>query len=309
MYLRDLTSLRMPASPHSRRIRLSRQFEMTAKRIGPVRTGHLGPLTNATSTEFLGRIALVTGGAGAAIGSATCKMLAARGAAVVVLDENERRTHAMVQSLTEEFGHAGLTDGGRRRRPRSHRRRSRSSRGRARTDRHSGQQRRHQRPGQHLRLRPEDWDRVINVDLTASWYLMRMLVADMRDRGWGSIVNVTSVAAYLGGNGREGPYGAAKAGLHDLTRAVAIEGGPYGIRCNAVAPGLDSIEVGRRSSRTLRGIHRRDAAPPARRARGRGQYHRFPRLRGVRPHHRPDHQCQRRLVPHPVTTGEEVTPA
>ena len=51
-------------------------------------------------------------------------------------------------------------------------------------------------------------------------------------------MNVTSVAGYIGGNGREGPYGAAKAGLHDLTRAVAIEGGPYGIRCNAVAPGL-----------------------------------------------------------------------
>jgi NAD(P)-dependent dehydrogenase (short-subunit alcohol dehydrogenase family) len=85
---------------------------------------------------------------------------------------------------------------------------------------------------------PADWDQVILVDLTAAWYLMRVLVGDMRDRGWGSIVNITSVAAYIGGNGREGPYGAAKAGLNDLTRAVAIEGGPHGIRCNAVAPGL-----------------------------------------------------------------------
>src|SRR5437588_9455773 len=67
---------------------------------------------------------------------------------------------------------------------------------------------------------------------------MRVVVGGMRDRGWGNIVNVTSVAAYLGGGGREGPYGAAKAALHELTRSVAIEGGPYGIRCNAVAPGI-----------------------------------------------------------------------
>jgi len=72
--------------------------------VGPLGTGELGPLANAAATEFLGRIALVTGGAGAAIGSATCRMLAARGAAVVVLDENERRTDATVRTLTEEFG-------------------------------------------------------------------------------------------------------------------------------------------------------------------------------------------------------------
>jgi 3-oxoacyl-[acyl-carrier protein] reductase len=60
----------------------------------------------------------------------------------------------------------------------------------------------------------------------------------MRENGRGSIVNVSSVAAYNGGRGREGPYSAAKAGLHEVTRSVAIEAGPYGIRCNAVAPGI-----------------------------------------------------------------------
>ncbi len=85
---------------------------------------------------------------------------------------------------------------------------------------------------------PDDFQRVIAVDLTACWYLMRAVVPGMRDRGWGNIVNVTSVAAYIGGRGHEGPYGAAKAALHDLTRSVAIEGGPHGIRCNAVAPGI-----------------------------------------------------------------------
>jgi enoyl-[acyl-carrier-protein] reductase (NADH) len=161
----------------------------------------------------------------AAIGSATCKMLAARGAAVVVLDENERRTHATVRALTEEFGTevypvvADVAD------------RQAIDDGLARVEAELG-------PidilvnsaainvqGSIFEFRPEDWDRVIQVDLTAPWYLMRKLMPGMRDRGWGAIVNVTSVAAYIGGGGREGPYSAAKAGLHDLTRAAAIEGG------------------------------------------------------------------------------------
>jgi NAD(P)-dependent dehydrogenase (short-subunit alcohol dehydrogenase family) len=85
---------------------------------------------------------------------------------------------------------------------------------------------------------PDVFERVLAVDLTACFYLSRVVLPSMRDRGWGRIVNVSSVAAYMGGNGREPAYSVAKAGLNELTRAVALEGGPYGIRCNAVAPGL-----------------------------------------------------------------------
>jgi NAD(P)-dependent dehydrogenase (short-subunit alcohol dehydrogenase family) len=85
---------------------------------------------------------------------------------------------------------------------------------------------------------PEVFDEVLGVDLTAAWYLIRRTVGGMRELGRGSIVNIGSVAAYNGGRGREAPYSAAKAGLHEITRSVAIEGGPLGIRCNAVAPGL-----------------------------------------------------------------------
>ncbi len=60
----------------------------------------------------------------------------------------------------------------------------------------------------------------------------------MRELGRGSIVNISSIAGYLGGCGIEAPYGAAKAGLHDLTRGVALEGGPHNIRCNAIALGM-----------------------------------------------------------------------
>lgn len=188
--------------------------------------------------EFVGRVALVTGGAGAAIGSATCRVLASYGAAIVVLDNHERRTKETAGAIRDKYGVPALpvvADIG----------------DRAASDRAIAEARREfgavdilvnnaaiNIQGSIFDYDPGDWDKVINVDLTAAWYLIRMLVGDMRSRGWGSIVNVTSVAAYIGGNGREGPYGAAKAGLNDLTRAVAIEGGPYGIRCNAVAPGL-----------------------------------------------------------------------
>jgi NAD(P)-dependent dehydrogenase (short-subunit alcohol dehydrogenase family) len=197
-----------------------------------------GARAHANSDELRGRVALVTGGAGAAIGSATCRMLAGRGAAVVVLDESERRTHATAQALTEEFGtpafplvadvadRAAIDEG---------LDRSASELGTIDILVNSAAV---NVQGSIFEYRPDDWDRVIDVDLTAPWYLMRMLMPGMRDRGWGAIVNVTSVAAYMGGRGREGPYSAAKAGLHDLTRAAAIEGGPFGIRCNAVAPGL-----------------------------------------------------------------------
>ena len=181
--------------------------------------------------EFLGRTALVTGGT-------TCHTLARYGAGVVVLDEHPRRTRQMVDALQEQYGvpaHPMVGDVA----------------DRAGVDRGLEEAQAAIGPidilvnsaavnvqGSIFTYRPEDWDRVIDVDLTACWYLIRSLAPQMRDRGGGNIVNVTSVAGYLGGNGREGPYSSAKAALHDLTRAVAIEGGPFGIRCNAVAPGL-----------------------------------------------------------------------
>jgi NAD(P)-dependent dehydrogenase (short-subunit alcohol dehydrogenase family) len=93
-------------------------------------------------------------------------------------------------------------------------------------------------PGSIFEYDPEVFDEVIAVDLTACWYLMWAVLPGMRDRGRGNIVNVTSVAGFMGGGGHEGPYAASKAALHDLTRSLAIDAGPYGIRCNAVAPGI-----------------------------------------------------------------------
>ena len=83
---------------------------------------------------------------------------------------------------------------------------------------------------------PADFDQVIQVDLVACWYLIRAVIGGMRDAGRGSIVNISSVAAYLGGRGHEAPYSAAKAGLTQLGRVAALELGGKGIRVNTLHP-------------------------------------------------------------------------
>lgn len=86
-------------------------------------------------------------------------------------------------------------------------------------------------------MEPAEFDRIIDVDLGAPWYLSRAVLPGMIERGGGAIVNITSVVAWTG-SASEGPYAAAKAGLQSLTRTFAVFGGPHGIRCNAVAPGF-----------------------------------------------------------------------
>ena len=81
----------------------------------------------------------------------------------------------------------------------------------------------------------EDWQRNLTVNLTAPFLMIRAALPHLR-ASRGSIVNVGSIEG-LGSNPGHAAYCASKAGLHGLTRAVAVDHGPEGIRCNAVAPG------------------------------------------------------------------------
>ena len=83
----------------------------------------------------------------------------------------------------------------------------------------------------------EDWDRVMNVNLRPSFLLARRLTSGMRERGWGRVVLLSSVAAFTGGI--VGPhYTASKAALIGLARALAASLAPHGVTVNAVAPAL-----------------------------------------------------------------------
>jgi len=81
----------------------------------------------------------------------------------------------------------------------------------------------------------EMWQQTLTVNLTAPFLLIKHAMPHLRKNG-GAIVNIGSIEG-LGSNPRHPAYCASKAGLHGLTRAVAIDHGADGIRCNAVAPG------------------------------------------------------------------------
>ena len=81
----------------------------------------------------------------------------------------------------------------------------------------------------------DDWYLQIQINLTAPFLLIRYAMPLLR-AARGTIVNVGSIEG-LGNNPRHPAYWASKAGLHGLTRAVAVDHGPDGVRCNAVAPG------------------------------------------------------------------------
>ncbi|WP_282608513.1 SDR family NAD(P)-dependent oxidoreductase [Pelagibius sp. Alg239-R121] len=79
------------------------------------------------------------------------------------------------------------------------------------------------------------WQRTLAVNLTAPYLLIRRALPHLRNSA-GAIVNIGSIEG-LGANPRHPAYCASKAGLHGLTRAVAVDHSAEGVRCNAVAPG------------------------------------------------------------------------
>ncbi len=92
------------------------------------------------------------------------------------------------------------------------------------------------------RLRPEQWHRVIAIDLTSVFLCCRAALPTMRRQGYGRIINVGSLAG-LAGNVGQTNYAAAKAGLVGFTRALAREAAPAGITANVVAPGYIDTEL------------------------------------------------------------------
>jgi NAD(P)-dependent dehydrogenase (short-subunit alcohol dehydrogenase family) len=94
-----------------------------------------------------------------------------------------------------------------------------------------------------LEVTPEGWGTTLDVSLTAVLRMAQRFARHCDERG-GAIVNVASVHAFGAVRGF-GAYEAAKAGLVALTRSLAVELGPRGIRCNAVAPGFIKVERNR----------------------------------------------------------------
>ncbi len=98
-----------------------------------------------------------------------------------------------------------------------------------------------------------EWDLVLGVNLTGAWLCAKAVVPAMRVGGYGKIINVTSTMVSKGWPVGLAPYVAAKAGVVGLTRALAKELGPHGVRVNAIAPGYVPVP-------TKKSVHRPEAA-------------------------------------------------
>jgi len=91
-------------------------------------------------------------------------------------------------------------------------------------------------------IRAEEWQRTLDLNLTAPFFLAQALVATMRARGWGRIINVASLQSTRAfPNGIA--YGASKGGVAQLTRAMAEAWSGDGVTCNALAPGFFPTEL------------------------------------------------------------------
>jgi 3-oxoacyl-[acyl-carrier protein] reductase len=90
--------------------------------------------------------------------------------------------------------------------------------------------------------RPELWERDLGVNLTGAFNCAQAVWSHMKERGWGRIVNMASVAGTLGGFG-QASYSTTKAGTLGLTRTLAMEGARHGITCNAIVPGVIGTEA------------------------------------------------------------------
>jgi len=93
-----------------------------------------------------------------------------------------------------------------------------------------------------IRMRPEQWDGVISVNLTGAFNCTRRALRSMLPERFGRIVNLSSVVAERGNPGQAN-YAAAKAGLLGFTRTIAREMARKGVTCNAVTPGLIETDM------------------------------------------------------------------
>lgn len=184
------------------------------------------------------KVAVVTAAAGAGIGAAVTRRLAADGFDVVVTDVHERRSKELADELGEEHGRDFLslpldvTDA-----TAVAAAMARVTAERGRLDvlvNNAGWSK--IEPVSEMSL--DTWQRCLDVDLTGTFLGMRHALPHMIAAGSGAIVNISSIAAYETSTEHGAAYSAAKAGVLALTRVAAAENGRHGIRVNAVTPGL-----------------------------------------------------------------------
>jgi 3-oxoacyl-[acyl-carrier protein] reductase len=93
-----------------------------------------------------------------------------------------------------------------------------------------------------LRMKEQDWDEVLNINLKANYTLCKMVIKDMVKKRWGRIINISSAVAKMGNPGQTN-YAASKAAIEGFTRSLALEIASRGITVNAIAPGFIKTDI------------------------------------------------------------------
>jgi 3-oxoacyl-[acyl-carrier protein] reductase len=198
-----------------------------------------------TYPDLQGKMALVTGGSGG-IGAATCRLLAANGAKVAVNGRDEAKIDAVVGEIRAAGGEAvgAVADCTDLAAVERMRRRAEEELGPASVVAAfvggGGA-----RPGPVAQTTEEDWHSAVDGSLTATFLTLKAFLPGMTERGGGSVVTMASSAARVP-TGAPAPYAAAKAGVMMLTRHVAREVAPSGVRVNCLAPHTVLVERTRR---------------------------------------------------------------
>lgn len=190
--------------------------------------------------DFAGQTALVTGGA-SGIGRAIARSLARRGAAVVIADLSHEQAEVAARRIVANGGTAVAlaVDIGDAQQCEAMAAAALRLSGTLEIFVHSagiGIER------PFLQTSDDEWQRLIQVDLTGTFYCMRAVGKVMAAAGYGRIVTLASTAGVVGGTGRAA-YGAAKGGVIMLTRVLAVELASAGVTVNTLAPGAIETEL------------------------------------------------------------------
>ena len=197
-------------------------------------------LTEKSMKNLNGKTVIVTGGGGG-IGGATCRRFAAEGAQVAVFDMNMDAAQKVAAESNAAGGTAGafacnITD------------RAQVDAGVAAAEAQLGpidvlvNNAGITRDRMFLKMTREDWDAVIDTNLNSMFNVTKQVVADMVEKGWGRIINISSVNGVKGQAGQTN-YSAAKAGMHGFSMALAQELATKGVTVNTVSPGYIGTDM------------------------------------------------------------------